>query len=198
MPLDLTLVVVAATDVDLALFRPVETDGAEMRLIVNDIGESLAGIANRELDASQRAVFGLCHADTVFEAGSLAAFTRTAQAGVVCGLVGADMAGIYHCCYKPNAAWRAGGPGTVSTLDAMGVFFRRDLLRFDAEIFDGFHCHVEDLCLQAAARGIPVLVPPAAAHHRNHDHTREEWQAQYQVYRQRLIAKWEGTEFRTT
>jgi hypothetical protein len=192
---DLTLVVVAATDADLAKFQSAETDGIDLRLMVNHYGESLAGIANRELDASRRAVFGLCHADTVFLAGSLAAFTDAAMAGAVCGLVGATLDGSYHCCYAAGVD----GPGPVSTLDAMGVFFRRDLgLRFDAETFDGFHCHVEDLCLQAAAVGIPITVPAADAHHRNHNHARAEWQAQYQVYRQRLLAKWEGTEFRTT
>ena len=44
------------------------------------------------------------------------------------------------------------------------MFFRRDSgLWFDAVNFDGFHMHVEDLCMQAHAKGIPVLVPPASA-----------------------------------
>jgi hypothetical protein len=98
----------------------------------------------------------------------------------------------------PPSRILTGGPGEVSTLDGMAVFFRRDLgLRFDEETFTGYHCHVEDLCLQAHSRGIPVTVPAADAHHRNHIQS-QAFLADYRRYRAKLAAKWAGTEFRTT
>jgi GT2 family glycosyltransferase len=98
----------------------------------------------------------------------------------------------------PPSRILTGGPGEVSTLDGMAVFFRRDLgLRFDEETFTGYHCHVEDLCLQAHSRGIPVTVPAADAHHRNHIQS-QAFLADYRRYRAKLAAKWAGTEVRTT
>jgi hypothetical protein len=170
----------------------------------NDAGSPLSKIANEMLDRCKSPVFGLCHADAVFGPGALDAFVAEAMRGAVCGIVGRTIEGLYRVSRRPmrDSWWdgkaRMAGPGPVSTLDCMAVFFRRDLgLRFDEETFDGFHCHVEDLCLQAHARGIPVTVPLADAHHRNHT---QSWAflADYRRYRLKLTEKWAGTEFQTT
>lgn len=177
---------------------------AFFRMVANDRRESLAAIANRELDDTRTPVFGLCHSDVVFGYGGLESFVRHAKQGAVCGVVGRDRAGAYRCCSRPEhydkgAGSLFAGPGPVTTLDSMAVFFRPDSgLRFDAETFDGFHCHVEDLCLQAGARGVPVLVPPANAYHREHPAPHANWMNEYFGYRARLSVKWQGKEFYTT
>ena len=172
--------------------------------VINEQKNSLASIGNNFLAESTWPVFGLCHADVVFGSGALGAFTAEALRGAVCGIVGVDLAGVYHCSYNSDrdrwwkGATRTAEPGQVSTLDCMAIFFRHDLgLRFDAKTFNGFHCHAEDLCLQAHARGIPVTVPAADAYHRNHAQS-QAFLGEYRVYRARLAEKWKGTEFKTT
>ena len=87
----------------------------------------------------------------------------------------------------------------VSCLDGCSVFFHRDLgLRFDEATFDGFHCHVEDLCLQAHARGIPVVVPSLKADHVGRNKDMVTWMADYRKYKERLTEKWKGIVFATT
>jgi hypothetical protein len=201
---DLTLVVVGKDNAAVLAFDQHHWGGAAVRLVPNIDGDPLSEIANWHLELSTRPVFGLCHADAVFGPGALEAFTAEAMRGAVCGIVGVDLAGVYHCSYNSDRdRWwkgdqRIGEPGQVSTLDCMAVFFRKDLgISFDEEEFDSFHCHVEDLCLQAHARGIPVTVPAADAHHRNHTQA-PEFLADYRKYRARLAEKWKGTEFRTT
>jgi GT2 family glycosyltransferase len=201
----LTLVVVGKDRGDIELFQ--QPEGRHRLWLVANAGrEPLSKVANRHLDECKTEVLGLCHADTVFGPGAIEAFTALALEGSVCGIVGVDLAGHYRCSYNDQRDdwWRregsivVAGPGPVSTLDSMAVFFRKDLgLRFDEQTFDSFHCHVEDLCLQAHARGIPVTVPAADACHRNHKQS-QEWLAGYRVYRARLAEKWKGTEFRTT
>ena len=202
---DLFLVVVGKDNADVLAFDQRSMAGnVDVRFKANLAGEPLSKIANWYLDLSVAPVFGLCHADACFGPGALEAFTAEAMRGAVCGIVGVDLAGVYHCSYNSDRdRWwkgdmRIAEPGQVSTLDCMAVFFRRDLgLRFDEDIFDGLHCHVEDLCLQAHARGIPVTVPAADAHHRNHKQA-PEFLADYRKYRSRLAQKWAEVEFRTT
>jgi hypothetical protein len=174
-------------------------DTPEGTLIVpyaNTERKSLAAIGNEAiaLGSPIHGILGLCHADCTFGPGALESFAACAAAGKVCGIVGID-------CDR-NYRWSNGGergPGLVSTLDSCCVFMRADLgLRFDETTFDGLHCHVEDLCLQAAARGIPVVVPAADASHVGASTFNPEWQAEYRVYRERLARKWEGTRFETT
>ena len=191
----LTLVYVAKDNADLDAFDKTFCDAADLVGIVNVGRLPLAAIGNELLDRCQTPIFGLCHADAVFGLNALGAFISEAMAGAVCGIVGVRLDGKYECCYSIERT--AASP--VSTLDGMAVFFRRSLgLHFDAETFDGLHCHVEDLCLQAHAWGIiPVTVPAADAHHRNHQQT-AAWTRDYQMYRARLAEKWQGMEFRTT
>lgn len=209
----LTLVYIAKDQAGLDAFDLTHTAGAEVVGYANDAELALSRIGNEMLACSGwmtagSPVFGFCHADAVFGPGALDAFVAEAMRGAVCGIVGIDLAGLYRCSFESrrDSWWQGegagriltGGPGEVSTLDGMAVFFRRDLgLRFDEETFTGYHCHVEDLCLQAHSRGIPVTVPAADAHHRNHIQS-QAFLADYRRYRAKLAAKWAGTEFRTT
>jgi hypothetical protein len=90
-------------------------------------------------------------------------------------------------------------PCPVSTLDSSCIFFPTNLdLVFDSVTFDGFHCHGEDICLQAQSRGIPVLVPAANAWHACADVNGPDWGKQRDVYARRLRKKWPQLDFVTT
>ena len=192
---------------------------ADFEPVVTRMGRSLSSIANEKLDASMCSVFGLVHADMVFEVGSLEAFYACAMTGAVCGACGrsfsyrdnsmgyeGDTSYVWSKDWgRPNVRQLAAGypanplgPCPVSTLDSSCIFFRRDLgLRFDERTFDGFHCHGEDLCLQAQSRGIPVLVPAANAWHASPDHNGPNWGAERDVYYHKMKAKWHQLEFVT-
>ena len=198
--LKLHLVVVEKDDSRQGMFlnrncTQVEGQGHAVNIVRNSANWSMARIGNKFLNGhSDYEVFGLCHGDAVFSAQALTIFRDTAAAGFVCGIVGRDLSG--------NYIWSSNvirGTVPVSTLDCCSVFFRRDAgLRFDEQTFDGFHCYVEDVCLQAAAKGISVVVPPAKASHLEESSRDQEWLAQYKVYRKRLADKWAGVEFQTT
>jgi hypothetical protein len=150
-------------------------------------------IGNRALSTSGCDVVGLVHADTVFEQGALDAFARAAAAGAIAGVVGRALDGRYIWSKDVTE------PVNVSTLDSCSVFVPRGRgLRFDDTSFDGFHCCVEDLCLTAAVAGLPVVVPPAAAHHVGESTGRAEWQMAYWQYRKKLQQKWCAVSFATT
>lgn len=182
MPSDLTLVVVAKDRESLLGFQAGDPDGARIELIANDDGKPLAAIGNRHLDAAQTSIFGLCHADCIFNARSLAEFALSARFGVV-GIVGIDSQYAQRWCYR--------NPGVVETLDSCSVFFSRSFgLRFDERTCDGFHGHVQDLCMQARAKGIPVFVPAADATHIGINFAEPAWRADYERYKARLCEKW--------
>lgn len=188
----LHLVIVSATDGELEGWNRTVT--VPVTLMSNPSRRSLASIGNECIEAltyPYPIVIGLCHADTDFYDGALSSLTAAAMEGAVAGIVGIDLQRIYR--------WSKNNPGPVSTLDSCSVFFRRDLgLRFDEETFDGLHCHVEDLCLQAQARRIPVIVPAAHASHVGQSTDNPQWQNDYRVYRKRLAEKWRGVRFETT
>ena len=189
--LPLHLVIVAASEAELAAFRLPDVHIAGLSLLTNPQRTPLAEIGNRFLGRSPGEVLGLCHADTSFGPGALEAFTDAALAGAIAGIVGIDCDRTYR--------WSKDNPGPVETLDSCSVFLRRDLgLRFDAQTFGGMHCHVEDLCLQALKAGIQVMVPPALADHVGGRTFLQEWQAEYRVYRDKLSEKWAGVAFQTT
>lgn len=190
------------------LVRARDAGALDLRLVANQQARSLASIGNREIDETMssscfRRVVGLVHADCVFAEGALEVFVEVALGGRVCGIAGRDMGkgNRWACNIRefhdgPVASLL---PGTVSTLDSNSAFFRLDLgLRFDESAFDGMHCHVEDLCLQAHERGFPAVVPAANATHRGDSAGRPGWRAQYLVYRKRLAAKWPYIRFETT
>ena len=183
---DLTLVIVGKDQksLDDPYFGLHDLPAAELVLMANTSNESLAAIGNRYLDACQTPIFGLAHADCLFRAGSLDAFTEAART-TVCGIVGIAKDDVYHWCFeKPY-------PRPVMTLDSCSIFFSRDSgLRFDAQTFDGMHCHVQDVCLTAHHRGLPVVVPSADATHRGVNFAEPAWRADYKIYIGRLHAKW--------
>lgn len=190
---DLTLVVVGKDVQEAAAFDLTHVDVGELFLIGNEEGKSLSSIGNRHAETCRTAVLGLVHADCIFGAGALDTFTRAALEGSVCGIVGVSIGYEYRWCSRNS--------GIVSTLDSCSVFFRLDSgLRFDEDTFDSFHCHVEDLCLQASQKGIHVIVPSAAAEHNGNAWRtiRDVWMPQYEIYRARLGRKWTGTDFITT
>lgn len=196
LPLPLTLVVIGKDRASLEAFDQSACDVAT--LVSNGAGEPISRLANRHLDNCHTTIFGLCHADVRFGMGALATFAAVALKGSVCGIVGRDLAGDYRCAFQKTRDGRFAGPGPVSTLDGMAVFFRTDLgLRFDEQTFDGMHCHVEDLCLQARARDISIVVPEADAAHIEHIQA-PGWVEDYCRYRAALVRKWAGVEFATT
>lgn len=93
-------------------------------------------------------------------------------------------------------------PVEVCTLDAccMAIDTRHGIL-FDERTFDGFHCHVEDYCLQAHAAGLGVYVVPAELRHIGATYATEgaRW-GSYPKYRRRLKRKWQRRfpDFTTT
>ena len=222
--IDLTLCVVAANLEDLQAFNtryisvePGFTVG--MVPIANLDHESLASIGNRYRMCNDSPVFGLCHADMEFGPGSLQAFYDCAMTGAVCGACGRSFS---YCdasqgypgdtSYVWSKDWghpnerqlRNGypanptGPCAVSTLDSSCIFFPTNLgLGFDAATFDGFHCHGEDLCLQAQSRGIPVVVPAANAWHASPDKNGPNWGKERDVYLHKMKAKWPHIPFVT-
>lgn len=193
----LTLVVIGKDQESTARFDTSYVD-CDLRLIANTKNRALSAIANEQIATSER-VFGLVHADTVFRKHALEAFATDAENGHVCGIVGRAQTGEYRWCFKPYgyAEGIVRGPGLVCTLDGCSVFFRRDTgLRFDEITFNGLHCHVEDLCMQANARSISVIVSSADATHASQLPS-PAWQAQYMPYRAKLNQKW-GRQVVTT
>jgi hypothetical protein len=202
--MDLALLVIAKDQTDLYGFD--ETNiAATVRLFryLNTSAHPLAAVANHYLDLKWNGphIFGLVHADMTFGPGSIEALCNAAESCAIVGACGraldpwpAPPAGI-----NPGYHWSKWNPGVVSTLYSSCVFFRTDLgLRFDEETFDGFHLHVEDLCIQASQKGYPVLVPKADAVHSSPDKNGTPWYTDRDRYLRKLIAKWPGVRFCTT
>lgn len=174
---------------------------AELRLVV--AGDGIGGqaaLANHLKSSALGEICGVVHADTAFRPSAIETLKRVAWDGKVCGIVGA-LPGPSNRKPEEKIIWgkSAREETLVSTLDSCAVFFRKDLpFRFDEDIFDAWHCVVEDFCLNAARRGCLVVVPPLEAEHRGDSTFNPEWQAQYRKYRELLNWKWSGTEFATT
>ncbi len=186
-------------------------DVHEVISVVNHGNYSIPSIANRWLDVCKSPVFAVCHADTNFMEGALRAlrdcsFNRVA----VCGIVGqaTTFRDPHNTVWssewmRPSDSQIAAGwppnptdPCPVSTLDCCCVVLPTALgLRFDEETFDSFHCYAEDLCIQAHARGVPVLVPTANAGHLCPNVNGPNWGTQRDVYYWRLKAKWPTVDF---
>ena len=183
------LVVVGADDKAFDKFV-VHPTSARITRIVNSGKLSLARIGNDCLARTVDDVFGLVHADTHYLLGALSVFEDAARMGCVAGIVGVCRFGHYHWCFE--------NPGAVVTLDSCSVFFRTSSgLRFDEKTFDSFHCHVEDLCVQAAHKCMPVVVPSANATHAS-ELPLPKWAAHHQEYMLKLKAKWPNFDVRHT
>ena len=198
---DLTLVVVAKDEQSMRGFDQTHVNAAHTVLVINYWQQPLSKLANYWLATSPN-VFGLCHADALFGPGALDIFAETAGEGAVCGMVGrcADPATHVWSVHKANLQDHPNfKEGPISTLDSVSVFFRRDSgLRFDTVNFDGFHMHVEDLCMQAHAKGIRVVVPPASASTSCSTPFAGKWATDCLTYRDRLREKWKGMVIATT
>jgi hypothetical protein len=205
--MSIQILVVAATQPEADKFRSKHI-GEEFTVYTNINGRSLASLGNEFIERSMATVVGMVHADVWFGSNATQAFYDCASTGNICGIVGRALDSIENdgykwCCthytstgvpnQKPN-------PGDVSTLDCCSVFFRKDLgLHFDEKIFDGYHLHIEDLCLQAQARKIPVVVPLAEGCGHPLLCTRgPDWINDYWMYRKRLATKWMKMRFITT
>jgi GT2 family glycosyltransferase len=208
---DLTLVVVASDEANARRFDATHLNAATVVGIINYDNRPLSAIGNEWLAVS-RPVFGLCHADVFFGSGALDAMVQCAGEGNVCGVVGMNPdlkedspgrnPGATKETQRWGEVWADKNPGPVSTLDSAAVFFRRDSgLRFDSVNFDGMHLHVEDLCLEAQQRGIPVVVPAANATHYsnpNLNNWEDWWHKDYRRYYERFRTKWAGVRYGTT
>lgn len=200
-PLQIAVLVIGKNDEDIATFKaknPHVENEARM-VYVSNPGRKLGGtaaIANPFLDAATEDVVGVVHADTVFGEGSLRVFARAAvDHNAVVGIVGRKQP-------DPDQpfsgyVWCSEGGGYVSTLDSCSLFFRRSLgFRYDGATFDDFHCVSEDICLQAASRGIPSFVPSANASHLGGGGN-ADWDQQFWAYRAKLVQKYPGITFHT-
>jgi hypothetical protein len=196
MPLkDLTLVVVAKNAEDMRRFPQEYVSPGEAILVINIDQVPLSVIGNHYLDVARGSIFGMVHADVLFGEDALETLCKTAEGGAVCGVVGNNP--LYQ--YPESYIHANKNPNVVSTLDSASVFFRRDLgLRFDSKTFDGFHLHVEDLCLQAGQRGIASVVPAADCFHNAADVNGKQWHDDWRVYYRKLRVKWPHVLFGTT
>ena len=201
---DLTLLVVGSDEQNMRRFDPTYCNAAETHLVINYNGIGLGRLGNWYLRGSGHlggGIFGICHADSYFGPGMLDTLCEVASAGAVCGIVGfsskpAALAEVHH-----GYVWSWINPQAVDTLDSASCFFPVSSgLSFDTELFDGFHCHVEDLCLQAHAKGMDVLVPPGDATHGGgpFQDWADQWHQDYRVYKAKLREKWKHVEFGTT
>jgi hypothetical protein len=83
-------------------------------------------------------------------------------------------------------------PTEVCTLDSCCIAIdTTDRMTFDQRTFDGYHCFVEDYCMQCHAAGRGVLVVPVPLGHAGATYAREgsQW-GRYPAYRKRLLKKW--------
>ena len=83
-------------------------------------------------------------------------------------------------------------PIEVCAVDACCIVIdTRHRLSFDERTFDGFHCHVEDYCMQCHSSGLGVYVIPSQLEHASATYTRKgsRW-GDYPKYRKRLSRKW--------
>jgi len=193
----LTLLVLAKDEDELGQFNvdAVRRAADELVLLSNPGARfgALGVIGNDLLSRGRGSVVGMLHADVTITEQTVRDLARAAAAGAVAGVVGRSLSGQYVWCHSVNE------PTPVSTLDSCCVFIPRlGGLRFDTALFDGFHCCVEDLCLQAAARSKPVLVVPGFAEHRGASAGADEWMKAYWFYRNRLQQKWSHVKFQTT
>jgi len=160
----------------------------EALLIANIRSEALSTIGNRYMDSCD--LLGLVHADTIFRQGAIDVFFANAESRKIVGIVGRDYDGLYRWCFVTEDRPPAGKYGPVCTLDSCSVFLSSRLgLRFDSSTFNSFHCHVEDICMQARLIGIPVEVPYADATHDSKIPS-PDWRKSYEPYRAALQRKW--------
>jgi hypothetical protein len=200
-PLSIAVLVIGKSDEEIEDFKrksPHVEQEARM-VYVSNPGRKFGGtaaIANPFLDAATEDVVAIVHADTTFAPKALGVFAKAAvDRNCLTGIVG-------RTALTPGEpfsgyVWCTDKGGSVSTLDSSSVFFQRSLgLRFDGQVFNDFHCVVEDLCLQARAKGVQSYVPRADASHLG-TATEPTWNDNFWRYRQKLLDKYPGAEIFT-
>jgi len=211
---NLSLLVVAYDEANARQFDWSHVGAAETHLVINYRKIPLSTLGNYFLDHRRPEcdLFGIVHADTWIGPGCLDILCKCASQGSVAGLVGFSL--VQAEANKEHKghvwSWINGRrfdlldikPCLVSTLDSASCFFAiASGLRFDEKTFDGFHCHVEDLCLQAQSRGMPVVVPQCSASHTGNQKL-QNWNdylhQDRRRYTEKLAAKWPDVRFGTT
>jgi hypothetical protein len=109
---------------------------------------------------------------------------------------GAGAVGLVGNFYEKSAVWanKIDKPTVVNTLDCCLIAFDSRLgIKFDEEIFDEYHCYVEDICCQIRKWGKEVVVVP----NEGFVHASTTWSknnngswGKYYRYRRKLINKW--------
>jgi len=159
----------------------------------NVVSRNMAHLYNvlARLDGPPIRIFA--HADVVFPAdfgrrvaAAIAELERNGVAWGALGTVGRAWNGDY--------VWGHGvdEPAPVCAVDACCVVIdTRHAFAFDERTFDGYHCHVEDYCMQSHAAGLGVFVVPCRFEHLGATYAREgsQW-GNYARYRKRLAKKW--------
>jgi hypothetical protein len=167
----------------------------------------LAKFYNHVLDAAKHDRILLCHPDIEFSPDTLLRMSRLFDDRPECGAVG-----LVGTTLARRFIWSGSQrqPKSVSTLDSCAIMVdRRQNLRFDEQTFDGFHCVVEDYCLQAqcTGRSVCVAAPIPFAHWNGSclDHVQPNkvvvsrtWNADFHGYFAKLERKWPQMWFCTT
>ncbi len=196
-----TLCVVAKNDQEVDTWKSIDTTYVDnLHIIQNANGPGYGVIGKQYLDThrekhGENGVFGLVHGDTWFDVGAIERFVRIAEAGNCAGIVGRGFDNAYVWCNRQDLHTSKivtvrGGGGEVSCFDGCAIFFPvASGLDLDVITFDGHHCVVEDMCLNARSRGMRLVVPDANADHRASAPT-ADWSGQWKTYTARLRRKY--------
>lgn len=194
-------------------FAPSIADADECVEIVNSDYRfgSLAEIGNRMKQTLRSDVICMMHADVSLGEGYLRRLgSRVFETRGVAGLVGLTWSGRFLWAgertidWMPSefqSTWPNGGAYPISTLDPCCVVFRRDTpLSFDEATFDRAHLFVEDFCMQAHQRDLPVEIVDGAAGHlgsmAREPESNMAWIKEYNHYAARFSKKWRGQFYR--
>jgi hypothetical protein len=180
------------------LAKSIEAVAPRIRLLEvdnrdNQSGRSIARIYNSLFMVDGPDLVAFLEPDVSFETDLVATILRAVESlerkatrwGAI-GIVGRSWTGDYVWCHDVHE------PTEVCALDSCSLVTRRSFgLRFDERRFDGFHCAVEDICLQGHAVGRPCFVVPATAKHFSSTLRAQgsQW-GDYRRYRRKLTVKW--------
>jgi hypothetical protein len=204
-PLTVASLTFGQRDFDQHLSLALAHQDVECEVMVEDNRDNhtaLSKFYNKVIDSAQHDLILFCHPDVEFSPWGLSALLRTFHDVSDCGalgLVGISLQGL--------VTWsdRRRCPREVSTLDSCMVMIdRRQGLRFDEDVFNTFHCVVEDYCLQAQSCGRKSYVAPGVslAHFGSTTFQSpartEGWVKECKHFLSRLESKWPGIPFCTT
>jgi hypothetical protein len=163
---------------------------------------ALARYYNQVIDSAQNDLILFCHPDVEFSPWGLSAMIKTFNEVGDCGALGLVGMSLQRLGIFGD---RRRLPREVSTLDACLLMIdRRQGFRFDEEIFNSFHCVVEDYCLQVQGQGLKTYVAPGVTVGHFSSTTLENrrrtegWINECFHYISRLESKWPGVPFCTT